>query len=248
MPHHEEQQTRRDFVKYTFFKVDPKWRTHARGFLYVDPEQERRQFKREFASVIGEFSDRVAVSSYSLVGTRGDADLMLWMVSPTLEAINELSAQLNRTELAAYLTTPYSYLAMTRRSPYVVNHRHEGQEGTPATSGAGTMRMVGRKYLFVYPFVKTHDWYQLPKEERQELMNEHFVIGHKYPDVKISTAYSFGLDDQEFVLGFETDDPSNFLDLVMELRESKARPYTLLDTPIFSCISKPIAACLDDLG
>ena len=235
MPHHEEQQTRRDFVKYSLFKVDPQWRGIA--------EDERRQGKREFAAVLDEFADRVDVSSYSLVGTRGDADMMLWMVSPTLEAINELSAQINRTALAPFLSTPYSYLAMTRRSPYVVNHRHEGQEGA-----SSTMRIVGRKYLFVYPFVKTHDWYQLPKEERQELMNEHFVIGHKYPDVKISTAYSFGLDDQEFVLGFETDDPSNFLDLVMELRESKARPYTLLDTPIFSCISKTVEACLDDLG
>ncbi len=235
MPHHEEQQTRRDFVKYSLYKVDPKWRGKA--------ENERHAGKQEFASVLDEFSDRVSISSYSLVGTRGDADMMLWMVSPTIEAINELSAQINRTDLAAYLTMPYSYLAMTRRSPYVVDHRHEGQEGT-----SSTMRIVGRKYLFVYPFVKTHEWYQLPKQERQELMNEHFVIGHKYPDVKISTAYSFGLDDQEFVLGFETDDPSNFLDLVMELRESKARPYTLLDTPIFSCISKPIEACLDDLG
>ncbi len=247
MPHHEEQQSRRDFVKYTFFKVDPKWRAPAR-YDFVGPEiSENRpspaKMKAEFASVLDEFADRVDVSSYSLVGTRGDADLMLWMVSPTLEAINELAAQLNRTALAPFLSTPYSYLAMTRRSPYVVNHRHEGQEGT-----SSTMRIVGRKYLFVYPFVKTHDWYQLPKEERQELMNEHFVIGHKYPDVKISTAYSFGLDDQEFVLGFETDDPSNFLDLVMDLRESKARPYTLLDTPIFSCISKPVEACLDDLG
>ncbi len=80
------------------------------------------------------------------------------------------------------------------------------------------------------------------------MKNENFVIGNKYPDVKISTAYSFGLDDQEFVLGFETDDPSHFLDLVMDLRESKARPYTLVDTPIFSCISKPVEACLDDLG
>ena len=249
MPHHEEQQTRRDFVKYTFFKVDPKWRqtTVAGGVDYynqrITHQPDTAKMKAEFASVLDEFADRVDVSSYSLVGTRGDADMMLWMVSPTLEAINELAAQLNRTALAPFLSTPYSYLAMTRRSPYVVNHRHQGQEGA-----SSTMRMVGRKYLFVYPFVKTHDWYQLPKEERQELMNEHFVIGHKYPDVKISTAYSFGLDDQEFVLGFETDDPSNFLDLVMELRESKARPYTLLDTPIFSCISKPIAACLDDLG
>ena len=239
MPHHEEQQTRRDFVKYTFFKIDPRWRSQATQNAGTDPDG----MKAEFASVLDEFSDRISISSYSLVGTRGDADMMLWMVSPTLEAINELGAQINRTALAPYLATPYSYLAMTRRSPYVVDHRHEGQEGT-----SSTMRIVGRKYLFVYPFVKTHDWYQLPKEERQELMNEHFVIGHKYPAIKISTAYSFGLDDQEFVLGFETDDPSSFLDLVMELRESKARPYTLLDTPIFSCLSKPIEACLDDLG
>ena len=130
---------------------------------------------------------------------------------------------------------------MTRRSPYIDNHQHDGQEGT-------SMRIVGRKYLFIYPFIKTHDWYQLPKSERQALMEEHFVIGHKYPQVKISTSYSFGLDDQEFVLGFETDDPGGFLDLVMDLRESKARPYTLLDTPIFTCLNKPIQSCLDDLG
>ena len=230
------EQVRRDFVKYSFFKVDPEWRRL--------PEKERQDNKAQFAEVLGEFSDRVSMSSYSMVGTRGDADFLLWKVSEELEAINELMARVNHTDLARYLTMPYSYWAMTRRSPYIDDHKHEGQEGT----GSATMRIIGRKYLFIYPFIKTHEWYQLPKEERQELMNEHFVIGHKYPDVKISTAYSFGLDDQEFVLGFETDDPSHFLDLVMDLRESKARPYTLVDTPIFSCIAKPVEACLDDLG
>ena len=230
------EQVRRDFVKYSFFKVDPEWRRL--------PEKERQDNKAQFAEVLGEFSDRVSMSSYSMVGTRGDADFLLWKVSEELEAINELMARVNHTDLARYLTMPYSYLAMTRRSPYIDDHKHEGQEGT----GSATMRIIGRKYLFIYPFIKTHEWYQLPKEERQELMNEHFVIGHKYPDVKISTAYSFGLDDQEFVLGFETDDPSHFLDLVMDLRESKARPYTLVDTPIFSCIATPVEACLDDLG
>ncbi len=230
------EQVRRDFVKYSFFKVDPEWRRL--------PGKERQDNKVQFAEVLGEFSDRVSMSSYSMVGTRGDADFLLWKVSEELEAINELMARVNHTDLARYLTMPYSYLAMTRRSPYIDDHKHEGQEGT----GSATMRIIGRKYLFIYPFIKTHEWYQLPKEERQELMNEHFVIGHKYPDVKISTAYSFGLDDQEFVLGFETDDPSHFLDLVMDLRESKARPYTLVDTPIFSCIAKPVEACLDDLG
>ena len=229
------EQVRRDFVKYSFFKVDPAWRRL--------PVKERQNSKAQFAEILGEFSDRVSMSSYSLVGTRGDVDFMLWKISPQLEPIDELMGQLNRTELGKYLAMPHSYLAMTRRSPYVDNHQHEGQEGAGTT-----MRIIGRKYLFIYPFVKTHDWYQLPQEERQALMSEHFVIGHKYPDVKISTAYSFGLDDQEFVLGFETDDPASFVDLVADLRESKARPYTLLDTPIFTCVSKSAAACLDDLG
>ena len=229
------QEERRDFVKYSFFKVAPEWRRLSPG--------ERQHSKTEFAEVAAEFSDRVTIASYSLVGTRGDVDLMLWKVSPDLEAITGFMAQVNRTELGKFLMTPHSYLAMTRPSPYVDGHRHDGQEGT-----GSTMRILGRKYLIIYPFVKTHDWYQLSKEDRQRMMNEHFTIGHRYPEVKISTAYSFGLDDQEFVLGFETDQASTFLDLVMELRESQARPYTLRDTPIFTCVSKPLRACLDDLG
>ena len=138
------QEEARDFVKYSFYKVLPEWRRL--------PAEDRERSKAEFAATLAEFADRVALSSYSLVATRGDVDFMLWKISPTLEAIDQLMAQLNRTELARYLHVPHSYLAMTRRSPYVVEHRHEGQEGASAT-----MRIVGRKYLFVYPFVKTHD-------------------------------------------------------------------------------------------
>ena len=226
---------RRDFVKYTFYKVQPEWRRL--------PAADRAAGKDEFAAVAAEYADRLALNTYTLAGTRGDADFMLWGVSPELEAINELAAQLNRTRLAGYLETPHSYLGMTRRSPYIDDHRHEGQDGAGDTA---SLRIVGRRYLFMYPFWKTHDWYQLPQERRQEMMNEHFVIGHQYPQVKISTAYSFGLDDPEFILGFETDDPGGFLDLVMALRESKARPYTLQDTPIFFCINRPLRECLDD--
>ena len=229
------QDTKRDFVRYTFFKIEGAWRRL--------PEGERERSKAEFAAVVGEFDPQFSVESYSLMGTRGDADFMLWKVSPTLELLDTLASQLNRTELGRYLSTPYSYLAMARRSPYIDRHRHEGQEGS-----SETLRSVGRDYLFVYPFVKTHEWYQLPKEERQRMMSQHFEVGHKYPSVKISTSYSFGIDDQEFVLGFETNDPSEFLDLVMELRESQARPYTERDTPIFTCLRKPLRECLDGLG
>ena len=229
------QPERRDFVKHSFFKVSPEWRRL--------PESERQDSKDQFAEVVAEFSDRITVGSYSLTATRGDVDFLLWKICPTLEPINKLLAQINRTQLGQFLTMPHSYLSMTRKSPYVDGHEHEGQEGA-----GSTMRILGRKYLFIYPFVKTHEWYQLPMEERRRIMGEHFVIGHRYPDVKISTAYSFGLDDQEFVLGFESDDASTFLELVEDLRSSEARPYTLRDTPIFTCVNKPMRDCLDDLG
>ena len=223
------------FIKYSFYKADPSWK--------LLPGDERDRGKREFAAVVDEFSSSMGIASYSLLGTRGDVDFLLWKVSESLDLLDSLSVQLNRTGLGRRLQMPHSYLAMTKRSPYIDSHAHEGQDG----SGEG-FRAIGRDYLFVYPFVKTHDWYQLPKDERQRMMNEHFQVGHKYPSVKISTSYSFGFDDQEFVLGFETANPVDFLDLVMELREAEARPYTERDTPIFTCIHKPLRECLDGLG
>src|SRR2546423_1669724 len=104
------------------------------------------------------------------------------------------------------------------------------------------------KHEFVYPFVKTREWYSLPVEQRQEMMDEHIRVGTKYRSVKLHTTYSFGLDDQEFVVAFETDYPSDFLDLVQELREAKASRYTLRDTPMFTCRQLPLAECLDELG
>jgi chlorite dismutase len=80
------------------------------------------------------------------------------------------------------------------------------------------------------------------------MMDEHIEIGHRYPSVKLNTTYSFGLDDQEFVVAFETDKPEDFLDLVMELRMAEASRYTERDTPIFSCIMKSLKETLDTLG
>ncbi len=225
----------KQYVKYDFYKLDPVWRR-------LDSDEKERH-KAEFAAVLDEFSSAVSILPYGLTGIRGDCDFLLWKVSPNLEAFQELGGQLWKTGLGKYLQLPYSYLAMTRRSPYVGSHRHPGQDGA-----GGRIRQVGRQYLFVYPFVKTHDWYQLPAEERQEMMNEHIQMGHKYPSVKITTTYSYGLDDQEFVLGFETDSPSDFLELVMEMRGSAARPYTERDTPIFTCISGEMSDILDSLG
>src|SRR5229473_2074142 len=109
-------------------------------------------------------------------------------------------------------------------------------------------RSVMGKYLFVYPFVKTRSWYALPVEDRKRMMNEHIRLGLTFPSVSLNTTYSFGLDDQEFVVAFETDVISDFLDLVQQLRETEASRYTLRDTPMFTCVAQPLHEILEAIG
>ncbi len=228
-------QEKRQYVNFSFYKLDPAWR-HL-------PAAEREAGKQALMTAVAGASPRVMTIPYSLVGIRAEVDLMLWRISYDLEAFQEMSVQLSATGLGKYLRTAYSYLAMTKRSTYVDKHTHEGQESKRLTIVPGES-----KYLFVYPFVKTRAWYMLPKADRQRMMDTHIAVGHKFPTVKINTSYSFGLDDAEFVLSFESDYPDDFLDLVMALRETEASPYTERDTPIFTCIRKNIKDALNDLG
>ena len=226
---------RRQFVNFAFYKVEPAWRRL--------PEEERGRGKCEFVDVVKSYEEDVLVTSYSLVGIRGDCDFMLWRIGYDALQLQEMSAKLLATGLGNYLTTPYSYLSMTKRSIYVDKHTHEGQEGTRLRLVPGKF-----KYLFVYPFVKSKAWYRLTKHARQGMMDEHIEIGHKYPTVRLNTTYSFGLDDQEFVVAFESDKPEHFVDLVMELRHSEATSYTTRDTPTFTCIHRELKEVLDLLG
>src|SRR2546428_11541562 len=100
----------------------------------------------------------------------------------------------------------------------------------------------------MYPFIKTRAWYMLAKAERQTMMDEHVRVGRKYPSIRLNTTYSYGLDDKEFIVAFEGDNPADFLDLVMELRESQASSYTLRDTPTFTCVQMSLWDMLDTLG
>ncbi len=226
------QVTERQFLKYTFFKVDPQWRRL---------EEQQKTSKQQFASIAKSFAARNTLRSYSLVGIRGDADFMFWMTGGRLEDFQDFTSSLLSTKLGKFIAIPYSYLAMSRQSDYLGGHHHQEQEGLAHVPGDS-------KYLFVYPFIKKREWYFLPHEERRLMMAQHFKIGHKYPSVKIHTGYSFGLDDQEFVLAFETDQPADFSELVMELRGSEASRYTALETPIFTCIAMDIDKILDLLG
>jgi chlorite dismutase len=220
----------RNFVKMTFLKLDPAWRRRA-------PE-ERAQDKREFAAACLDFADDHYLRTYSLVGTRGDADLMVRTVSASLDAIHELHVVLNQSGIMRYAQVPHSYLAMTKPSPY-----------TPAgeTPPLAPRESSGSRYLIVYPLWKKREWYRLPADERMRIMRGHIETGRRHPSIEINTAYSYGLDDQEFLVSFDADDPGEFLDLVHELRGTESSLYTESETPIFTCIRSSVERALDAL-
>jgi chlorite dismutase/nitrite reductase/ring-hydroxylating ferredoxin subunit len=223
----------RQYVQFIFYKVDPAWRALPAG--------ERAGASAEVTVLVDAMSDRMQIRPYSLVGVRGDADFMFWHIADDLEPFQEAATRLLSTRLGPYLSTPYAYLAMTRKSVYV-------DKGEPSAAARRLRVTPGTaKYLFVYPFVKTRPWYNLSQEQRQAMMDTHIRIGRRYPSVKLNTTYSFGLDDQEFVVSFETDAPGDFLDLVMELRETESSLYTLRDTPTFTCIATTIPGMIDAL-
>jgi chlorite dismutase/nitrite reductase/ring-hydroxylating ferredoxin subunit len=226
--------TKRQYVRFAFYKLDPLWRRL--------PAQEQADHKLELVANIESFERRMLLRPYSLMGTRSDAELLLWQIAESVEPFQELAASIIGTRMGAYLNLSSSLLSQTKRSIYEIRDNPDEDVERLIISPSEA------KYLFVYPFVKTRPWYKMSLEERQTMMDEHIRIGRKYPAVKLNTTYSFGLDDQEFVVAFETDEPSDFLDLVQELRETEASLYTLRDTPLYSCIRMGLAETLDALG
>ncbi len=217
----------RTFIKFTFLKVDPAWQR-------LDAER-RAQDKREFLAACEDYATDRPLRAYSTVGTRGDTDLLIVTQSPILGDIHSFHVVLAQSGLMKWASVPHSYLAMTKPSPYSDSQTRQ------------ELLLSERKYAFIYPMDKKREWYGLEREERGRIMRDHIETGRRYPQITINTAYSFGIDDQEFVVSFECDDPADFLDLVQELRPSEASAWTLRDTPIFTCVAMSAGQALDAL-
>ena len=218
------------YVAYTLYRVDPAWRRL--------PVEERAAGKDAFAEVVEEWADRMELRTYTLVGVRPETDFMLWKLTDRFDDFHELASDLNSTPLAAYLSTPYSYLAATKPSKYFDRDpKRPPRRVVPR----------GAPYLVVYPFVKKREWYSLPMDDRRRAMQEHAAVGSRFVTVTNHTTYSFGIDDQEFVVAFEGESLGEFLDLVEELRGSESSSYTARDVPIFTCVKMPLERILDQL-
>ncbi|HMG73586.1 MAG TPA: chlorite dismutase family protein [Pyrinomonadaceae bacterium] len=224
----------RQFVNFTFYRARPEWR--------MLDDAEKGHCKQDFIKTFDDFRRQLLIHTYSTVGLRTNADFMIWRIGSELDPLQEMTGRLNQTSMARYVEPTLSFLSMTKRSMYIEKDCSEQPEDrvhvVPGQSD----------YLFVCPLQRTREWYSRPQEQRQEMTDENLRIGSKYRSVKLHTTYSFGLDDQEFVVAFETNNPSDFLDLVQELRETKASCFTLRDTPMFTCRRRTLAECLDALG
>jgi chlorite dismutase/nitrite reductase/ring-hydroxylating ferredoxin subunit len=227
----------RQVVKYTFYKLD------TATFLRL-PETKQRDAKLDFIDTVRGFRRRMLLRSYSLVGMRRDVDFLLWTVAEDVEAFQQLETAIRNTALGPFLTVNRSFLSGTKRSMYDISLPEDEQ----AAAERIRIEPSDQKYLFVYPFIKTRAWYALSPEERQAMITEHIRIGRKYPDIKLNTTYSYGIDDQEFVVAFEGDDPHDFVDLVNDLRFTEASMYTLADTPMHIAIAMSLPDVMDSIG
>ena len=225
----EPDRTRRQFLNYAFFQVDPEFRR-----LSID---EQCAMKREYGAMVRHWSqrDELILRTYTLEGIRADADFMLWRIANDLDVFHAMQRELNATRMAGWVRPSHSFISLQKRSQYV--NRIEG-------SGHGVELLPGEgKYLFVYPFVKTRAWYDLSPHARQGMMDEHIHVAAPFKGVRLNTSYSYGIDDQEFIVAFDSDHPQEFVDLVGRLRYTEASLYTQRDTPMFTCLKVSI----DDL-
>ena len=228
---------RRQFLNYAFYRLDPVFRRL--------PPDEQRSAACRFIDIVRtwEDSDDLILRTYSLVGLRAGIDFMLWRIAFDPLVFQEMEAAINRSPLGGYLTRVHSFLSMQRRSPYV-NRMKTAGEGVELLPGQG-------KYLFVYPFTKARSWYRLSPQARQGMMDEHIAACAPFKGVRLNTSDSYGIDDQDFVVAFDSDYPQEFVDLVGRLRYTEASVYTRQDTPMFTCAKAPmdrILAQLVDIG
>jgi chlorite dismutase len=219
------------YVQALALGLDPAWRRLS--------DRERHDDGCAFADAYAGLADGVRSFSYSSVALEPGVDLLLWRMAESVDQLESTAARLLRAGLGRWLTVSTSLVGRIGPSQYV---RKPTEQEQSVFAGERS------RYLVVYPFTKSTDWYLLSREARQGVMNEHMRVGHEFPMVRQALAYSFGLDSQDFVVAYETDDLAAFGDLVRELRGTESRRSTVSDTPILLGVHRPLEEILVLLG
>jgi peroxiredoxin len=213
------------YAVYPVFAVDPE--------VELDPDDAAQEIENLFK----ELSETVSVRGvYSTVGFRPDADLMLWLVTPTVDAAQDAIVRFRRTALGRALELTWSFIGVVKPAEFTADHAPAFVKGEPP-----------KRYLSVYPFVRTPEWYLLPGEERAALLAEHGLMGREFPDVLANTTSAFGIGDWEWILAFEADELDRIVDCIRRLRQADARRYTKEEVPFVTGIRKDVPDAVRDL-
>lgn len=227
---------RRQFVNFAFFKVLPEWRRLS--------AKDRRDHKDEALHVLqGWNNEDMRILTYSTGGFRADCDFMLWRICYSLDCLNASHTDLLKTQLGGYLDCTRSFLGTTKRSQYLIAKENDSD---PALRGY--IKPGGGRYLVVYPFTKTREWYRRPFEDRQRIVSEQIRTAQNFKTIRMNTVYSIGLDDHEFVISLETDRPEDLVEMAMNLREVENSVYMLHDTPRIAALRVTPEEMLERIG
>lgn len=236
MPESGKPSARRQFVNFAFFKISPEWRR-----LSIN---ERREHKEEAVRVIHRWNNEdMRMLTYSTAGLRCDTDIMLWRICYSLDCLSSAHTDFIKTPLGGYMQESYSFLGMTKRSQYLIGKEHDHHHALRDYIKPG-----GTRYLTIYPFTKNREWYLRAFEDRQRIVSEQIKAAGEFSRIRMNTVYSFGLDDNEFVIALETDHPEDLVDMAMRLREVENSVFIAKDVPRLTAIKVTPEEMLDRIG
>jgi peroxiredoxin len=222
--------TETSYASYPVFRATPALRE-------LD-SSELDDAAQEIENLFKEWGERVRVrGAYSTVGFRADADLMLWLVAGSPDDAQDALVAFRRTRAGRLLELTWVFMGCVKPAEFTPDHAPAFIRGE-----------APKRFLCVYPFVRTPEWYLLPSEERGALLAEHGVMGREFPDVLANTTSGFGLGDWEWILAFEADEADRLVDCIRRLRDARARLYTKVEVPFVTGIRKQVRAALDDIS
>jgi len=216
-------------IRYTM------WSVFAAGELPAERAALVEEVEQLHAGLAGK--DLAVRGWYDVSGLRADADVMVWWHAPTPEILQEAYHGLRRTAFGRRLRPVWSVMALHRPAEFNKGHVPAFMAGEEA-----------RGYLCVYPFVRSYDWYVLPDEERRDMLVEHGMAARGYPDVRANTVSAFALGDYEWILAFEADELHRIVDLMRDLRATRARQHVREEIPFYTGPRVPLAELVGSLA
>jgi chlorite dismutase len=219
------------YQHYLFFHVPPPF--------YQLPAAQQTELKQAFQSWLETDANKLGlnITPYAILGLKDDLTFMFWIRSSSPAGVTEMLPGLWRTGLGQHLHLRRTYFGLVLPSQY------SGRTGKPEQD----MNQFDQRlpYLTLYPFTKTQDWYQLSEPNRRSIMGQHIKTGVQHPEIRQCLLHSTGLDDQEFIVSYEMSSLEEFHRLVVEMRTTVGRPYTLSDTPIYTCLHQPLSKLME---